>query len=171
MVFPVEADQAHYLTIMTNRCRWRTPSPAHDGPQAAHREAEPEGAALTRCGLVVGEGDGVPLGEGLVPRPQLGVDKDVGVVEEDSCTPLGEEGASSLPYHPQTHTHPGEDPWAGVDVQEVVGDEEADVECLVVSLDSSRAASLTRTCKWAGYKKVNTTPTISLGVDVYGLIV
>ncbi|XP_063601904.1 uncharacterized protein LOC134778016 [Penaeus indicus] len=189
MLFPVDADQAHYLTVMTNRWRWRTPSPGYDssdhapspapssapsplkpsssrsstaspsaGVGPAHSRNRPasrdavatpdlDGVALTRCGLVVGEGEGVPLGDGQIPSPTW-----AGIEAGDSDAKAGaDEASGGSEAAPElalraTRRDDDEDDDGG-DAGGVAAD-------VVVSLDSSRAASLTRTCKWAGYKKI-----------------
>lgn len=191
MLFPVDADQAHYLTVMTNRWRWRTPSPGYDssdhappspapspapsphkpsssrsstasplaGFGPAHPKTRPaprdavaagdlDGVALTRCGLVVGEGEGAPLGDGQVPSPAW-----IEASDRDA-KPGGDEASGSSEAEPGLKTTKRDDDED--DEDDDGGDSGAGglVVDVVVSLDSSRAASLTRTCKWAGYKKV-----------------
>lgn len=187
MLFPVDADQAHYLTVMTNRWRWRTPSPGYDSSDRApspasspassplkpsssrsstaspsaglgptHPRTRPalavatpdlDGVALTRCGLVVGEGEGVPLGDGQIPSPTW-----AGIEAGDGDTKAGADEASG-----------GSEAALALALEATRRDDDEDDDDggaggmavdVVVSLDSSRAASLTRTCKWAGYKKV-----------------
>ncbi|KAG7166578.1 hypothetical protein Hamer_G029189 [Homarus americanus] len=205
VLFPVDADQAHYLTVMTNRWRWRNPPTTPVRPPITsvpppptmrmvthqhhhHASVTPpprrtHGMPLTRCGLVVGEGEGAQLGEGQTPlgwpapRPHFidvkPLPPDVGAVGMGAV--MREDIKVDAPRPSQdTHTNTptdGENPHGkpehlveetGIDVG--VGDpdggagaggEEGGAGCLVVSVDSSRAASLTRTCKWSGYKKVN----------------
>ncbi|XP_069971150.1 apoptosis-stimulating of p53 protein 2 isoform X5 [Penaeus vannamei] len=187
MLFPVDADQAHYLTVMTNRWRWRTPSPGYDSSDRApspasspassplkpsssrsstaspsaglgptHPRTRPalavatpdlDGVALTRCGLVVGEGEGVPLGDGQIPSPTW-----AGIEAGDGDTKAGADEASG-----------GSEAALALALEATRRDDDEDDDDggaggmavdVVVSLDSSRAASLTRTCKWAGYKKL-----------------
>lgn len=165
LLFPVEADQAHYLTVMTNRWRWRTPSPAHEEARPCHSPSLLEGGAVTRCGLVVGEGEGVPLGECHAPPPSPTPQaRDVGVAWQ--CVGVSEENMGADRKSPERKVSSSEaeasradaSPESSSDVGGVdvgVGVAEEGAGCLVVSLDSSRAASLTRTCRWSGFKKVN----------------
>ncbi|CAL4073741.1 unnamed protein product, partial [Meganyctiphanes norvegica] len=94
-LFHEEADQEHYLTVMTNAWRAsRTPSPAHSTQallqvstqnllqtqapsptHSTHNLLQPgypfyrqESSARTSCGFVTGEGDGAPLTEGFNMR-------------------------------------------------------------------------------------------------------
>lgn len=229
MLFPVDADQAHYLTVMTNRWRWRTPSPGYDNApsnassnaldqsnsapsplkparsrssttspslESAHllhhhrlsptaSPTDPEGVALTRCGLIVGEGEGVPLGDGQsCPSPSWAASE---ICDID------------VKPHQNAHHHrpppPADDDEAEAEagVDEASGDSEVTLLLLtegmtkgddsdpggreanhtdgqkdfVFSIDSSRAASLTRTCKWAGYKKVTCSCTTPISVHVW----
>ncbi|XP_066983103.1 apoptosis-stimulating of p53 protein 2 isoform X5 [Macrobrachium rosenbergii] len=256
ILFPVDADQEHYLSVMTNRWRWRTPSPGQDSQQNARsslstptgeleppaspppllgrtsparcrfslcqesgsaylvsspsREAAPlppedimEGAAVTSCGLVVGPGEGAELGDdgqeveeeeeardhrfdqSTTPswRPTKDAfDIDVEVEplpkDENDPDPTKEEAESKrrrdrdigiplvVGLVKEANLDIARKPSAGADEGTASVPEEGAVEgdeggkdvggvgCVVVSLDSSRAASLTRTCRWAGYKKL-----------------
>nr|XP_053630404.1 uncharacterized protein LOC128687074 [Cherax quadricarinatus] len=167
LVFPVEADQAHYLTLMTAPCGWRPPTPTHQEARPLTPTSPPAtaGGALTRYGLVVGEGEGVQLGEGRAPHPTPPPSSGVGVQDEGAgaCLPINSTPTDDTrpPQH-EVLVHLA-DTLMDVGVDDAVGGVDAAVGVddtvggpdVVVCVDSSRAASLTRTCRWSGYKKVN----------------